>query len=82
MCRRGIGQQEQHTSGRDRRTEGLQGSWGLRHEGAETTARFQKLSEKDQGLEIAEREEDLGFWQVLGVLGKETKNDLQINIGE
>lgn len=77
----GCGQQEQRGAGRCRRTEGLHGSWGLQDEGAETTARFQKWAEKGWGLEIAEREEESGFRQVLGVLGKEIKNHLQINTG-
>lgn len=32
------------------------------------------------GLETAEREEELGVWQVLGTLGKKIKTSLQINI--
>lgn len=47
--------------------------------GAETTAHFQKWAEKGWGLETTEREEESGFWQVLGVLGKEIKAGLQMN---
>lgn len=54
-------------------------AWGLWDEEADATARFQELAEEGWGLETAEREEELGFWQTPGVLGKEIKSSVQIN---
>lgn len=75
----GCGQRGQ----RDTRWAGAEGQWdsvgdgdsgtrGLRRQNS-----LQTQAEKGWGLEMAERGEELGFWHVRGVLGKEIKTGLQ-----